>query len=204
MLREAQLYIPPSGLVNWLTTSYTYDALANLQTVTDPLHHETCYSYSPTYNGAYVTSETSSGTANCYAAPNVARLVRLQLRHRGVASKTDAEGNTTSYTYDALGRVTTETYPAVNGVVAKTSYSYNDASNVVTATDQRGNITKYYYDGLGRLTEEQTYLSPSSPYSAEYYTYNWLNQVLTDQTPNGATTSYSVRQPGEADRSDEP
>ena len=87
--------------------------------------------------------------------------------------------------------MTTETYPAVKGVVTKTTYSYNDATNVVTATDQRGNITKSYYDGLGRLTEAQTYLSPSSPYSAEYYTYNWLGEVLTDTAPNGAITSYS-------------
>ena len=87
--------------------------------------------------------------------------------------------------------MTSVTIPAVEGVVAKTSYSYNDATNVVTATDARGNITKDYYDGLGRLIQEQTYLSPSSPYSSEYYTYNWLNEVLTDEAPNGAVTTYT-------------
>ena len=82
VLKEAQLYISPSGLANWLITSYTYDALANLQTATDPLHHETCYSYSAAYNGAYVTSETSSGTGELQRGAQRERLFRLQLRNR--------------------------------------------------------------------------------------------------------------------------
>ena len=48
---------------------------------------------------------------------------------------------------------------------------------------------KAYYDGLGRLTQQQTYLSSLSPYSSEYYTYNWLGQVLTDVTPLGHAPS---------------
>ncbi|MGA2198460.1 MAG: RHS repeat-associated core domain-containing protein [Nitrososphaerales archaeon] len=192
VLRTAQLYSPSQGVNTWLTTSYKYDSLANLQNTTDSMHHETCYSYSPMYYWAYVTSETSSGTSNCYAAPNVSVAFAYDFATGEKMSQTDAEGNTTSYAYDKLGRVTTVSAPPINGVVAKTSYSYDDVNNIITITDPRGNITKNYYDGLGRLTQEQTYLSPSSqPYSTEFYTYNWLNQVLTDKTPNGATYRYS-------------
>jgi RHS repeat-associated protein len=191
VLKEAQLYSPSPGVTTWLTTSYTYSALANLQTMTDPLHHETCYAYSAAYNGAYLTSETSSGSSSCYAAPNITVSFTYSFATGDLTSQTDGEGNTTSYAYDAVGRLTEVTYPAVDGVAATNTYSYNDASNIVTATGADGNITKYYYDGLGRLTEEQTYLSPSEPYSTEYYTYNWLSEVLTDEAPNGATYSYA-------------
>jgi RHS repeat-associated protein len=191
VLRQAQLYSPSAGVDKWLTTSYTYDGLANLQTSTDPLGHQTCYAYSSAYNGAYLTSETTSGSPSCHTSPNVSVSYAYNFATGEMTSQTDAKGNTTSYTYDALGRVKTVTYPTVNGVFTTTSYSYNDASNVVTETDQSGNVTKDYYDGLGRLIQQQTYLSPSSPYSSEYYTYNWLNQVLTDQAPNGATYRYT-------------
>jgi len=191
VLKEAQLYSPSAGVTTWLITAYTYDSLANLQTVTDPLHHETCYSYSSAYNAAFVTSETSSGSASCFSAPDVTVSFTYNFATGEMTSQTDAEGNTTSYTYDALGRVAKVSYPSVGGVVATTSYSYDDVKNIVTETDSTGNITKYYYDGLGRLTEEQAYLSPSTPYSAEYYTYNWLNEVQTNQTPNGAAYKYT-------------
>jgi RHS repeat-associated protein len=191
VLRQAQLYIAPSGSNEWLLTSYTYDALANLQTVTDPMQHQTCYSYSSTYDSAYITSETTSGSPSCFTSPNVSISYTYNFATGTMASETDGMGNTTFYAYDALGRVTKVTYPDVNGVSTSTSYAYNDATNVVTETDQSGNITKDYYDGLGRLIQEQTFLSPTSSYSSEYYTYNWLNQVATDQAPNGGTYHYT-------------
>jgi RHS repeat-associated protein len=191
VLKESQLYIPSSGATRWLTTSFTYDAYGNLQTVTDPLDHQTCYVYSSTYDSAYLTSEIASGSANCHAAPNVTVSSTYDFATGDLTSQTDGEGNTTAYSYDALGRLTSVMYPEINGVRATTSYSYNDATNVVTATDERGNITKYYYDGLGRLTQEQTFISPTSSYSSEYFTYNWLGEVLTDEKPNGGTYTYA-------------
>ncbi|MGA2664039.1 MAG: RHS repeat-associated core domain-containing protein [Nitrososphaerales archaeon] len=192
VLRATQLYTPSLGVDEWLTTYYAYDALANLQTVTDPLGRQTCYAYSSTYLGAYVTSETTSGSSSCYAAPDVETAYTYDFYTGSVASETDPDGYTTSYTYDALGRLTSESLPAVNGTVATTRYSYNDATNVVTVTDPTGNITRDCYDGLGQLTEVQTFLSPTgAPYSGEYYTYNWQGQEATDQAPSGAVTTYS-------------
>ena len=122
-----------------------------------------------------------------------------------MTSETDAEGNTTSYTYDALGRVTSVTYPAVKGVVTKTSTTPTTTRPTSSRRPTRGGTSpRTTTTGWEGSSQEQTYLSPSSPYSSEFYTYNWLNEVLTDTSPNGAITYVQVRQPGAADRGDEP
>ncbi|MDA4122812.1 MAG: hypothetical protein OK456_06500, partial [Thaumarchaeota archaeon] len=198
VLRQTELYVTPAGATTWLTARFTYDQFGNLATTTDPLQHQTCYAYSSAYDSGYLTSETSSGTSNCDSSPNVTVSYTYNFATGTVASETDGEGNTTSYTYDAVGRVLQVSYPAVNGVAATRSYSYNDALGTVTVTGPDGNVTKYYYDGLGRLTEEQDYLSPTSPYSAEYFSYNWLNQVVADEKPDGAVYKYTYDSLGQA------
>ena len=166
VLKVAQLYSPTTGATTWLTTTYTYGPFANVQTMTDPLLHQTCYSVLSAYNSAYLTSQTSSGTSNCNTAPNVTVSFTYDFATGEMTSQTDGEKNTTSYTYDALDRLKVVSYPPVGGVVATKSYTYDDVNNIVTVTDERGNITKYHYNGLGMLTRVQTYVSPSAPSSS--------------------------------------
>jgi len=104
-------------------------------------------------------------------------------------SETDPEGNTTSYMYDALGRVTQVTYPTVGGVTAYSHTYYYGNNNTMKTIDQIGHVTKTYFDGLARETEVQRW-NGTSAYSAEYFTYNWLDQVATKTTAAGYTYTY--------------
>jgi len=94
-----------------------------------------------------------------------------------MASRIDALGRTTSYTYDSLGHKLTMTEPLPNSSTspsaATTSYTYDAFGNLtqtaaplgrttsstydgngnkLTDTDAGGNTTSYQYDALNRLT----------------------------------------------------
>lgn len=62
---------------------------------------------------------------------------------------TDAEGYSTTFTYDAMDRVVTIT-DAKGGV---TRYTYTDRGEVATKTDAEGYATSYEYDGVGNVVE---------------------------------------------------
>ena len=94
-----------------------------------------------------------------------------------LASKTDALGRTTSYTYNSLGQKITMTEPIPSGsnaAAATTTYTYDAFGNLTQSqaplgrttsstydsngnklsdTDARGNTTSYKYDNLNRLIE---------------------------------------------------
>jgi RHS repeat-associated protein len=85
------------------------------------------------------------------------------------ASTTDANGQTTSYTYDALGRMTGETEPGETSGKQTKQWSYTywcsdtsaDAPCVeIDETDRLDSnttvISRYFYDGEGRLVETRT------------------------------------------------
>src|SRR6266478_4684977 len=55
-------------------------------------------------------------------------------------SRTDENGNTTTYTYDANGNVQTMTDPISSGNTATTTYTYNSLGEVLTTTDPMGNV----------------------------------------------------------------
>ena len=56
-------------------------------------------------------------------------------------STTDAEGHTTSYTFDAFGHMRTETLPMTQTEV----WSYNAVGQLTSQTDFDGNVTDYTY-----------------------------------------------------------
>jgi len=131
-------------------------------------------------------------------------------------SSTDAQGNTTSVTYDAAGNVKTVSRPAtVNGAstTISSSVNYNANGTVASGTDFNGNTTSYSYDVKGNLTRVtppaytgSTQLGPtvivpdalSRPTSVTdgnnhqtSYTYDLLDRVTRLQYPDGAT-SYAI------------
>ncbi|MGH7934459.1 MAG: RHS repeat domain-containing protein [Candidatus Binataceae bacterium] len=60
----------------------------------------------------------------------------------------DANNNTTGYSYDARNRRITRT----DALGKSASYSYDNDSNLAQYTDRRGKSTVYQYDGLSRRT----------------------------------------------------
>jgi len=118
-------------------TEYTYDDYGNRLTVIDALNRTTRTTYETTYHQypETVTNELGHVTQYVYDA-----------RFGVVESQTDANGNTTSYSYDPLGRRLTVTDPYGRVV---TTHSYPDFNTTVT-TDFCGLTTTQYIDGLRR------------------------------------------------------
>src|SRR5262249_37924670 len=112
------------------TTSYSYDAAGNQQTVTDADNYLTC---------------------DLYDANN-----RLMSETDGLTSTSPCPGTTTcpagmqcpktSYIYYANGDLETKTDPNGQASGASTGYVYDGDHNLTSETDPLGNTTTYGYD----------------------------------------------------------
>ncbi len=65
---------------------------------------------------------------------------------------TDANGNSTYYTYDDFGRVIRTT----NALGKTAEVTYDISGNVLTSTDFAGKLTTYTYDEFDRLASKTT------------------------------------------------
>jgi RHS repeat-associated protein len=98
---------------------------------------------------------------------------------------TDAEDNTTTYTYDALGQVVTDTNE-LNGVC---SYVYDALGNVIQKTDRDGRVTQCIYNMLGQLTTENRLDSSNAVIHTITYTYDAVGQ-MTEASDADSTYQY--------------
>src|SRR6185295_140569 len=138
---------------NDATTSYTYDGIGNLKTITQP------------------TSLSRPATTNLYDTFN--RLSQV----------TDADSAVVKYEYDALDQLAKVIDPRnlattydVNGLGNQASLvspdtgtmtfsSYDEAGNLKTATDARSKTVNYTYDALNRVA--------TAVYSDQTITYTY-------------------------------
>jgi RHS repeat-associated protein len=148
---------------------------------------------STTYNAAVVggiwriTSSQGSGCSSCTQRGNITK----QYDSFGnVASRTDENGNTTTYTYDSNGNVLTVVEPAVNGSHPTTTYTYNSFNEVLTVTDPLGFVTTNTYDANGNLLTVTTPRpNGNTAASVTTFTYDSNGQLLTIKDPlNNVTT----------------
>ena len=197
--RLAEVREDPTGL-NYLT-SYQYDVLGNLKTVTQGSQTRT-FNYDSLSRLTSATNPESGTISYSYDA------------NSNLTSKTDARGVTTSYGYDALNRNTSLTHtPVTNGTTDV--YLYYD-----TATNGKGRFgysvsynARWYgdgrpywhadvttgYDALGRPTGKwqgfmlfnaQGQATTWQPYNLSR-TYNLAGGVTSETYPSGRTVSYS-------------
>jgi RHS repeat-associated protein len=111
-----------------------------------------------------------------------------------VASTTDENNQTTSYSYDALKRLTAITRPDT----AQITYSYTDAappaqsSVTVTTPIQGTNLQKQTttVDGLGRPIKQQTTDAGSASYSIAETQYDPLGKPYRAYNPHNSTRQY--------------
>ena len=97
-----------------------------------------------------------------------------------LTSVTDANGNTTRYTYDDFGRVIKTT----NALGNTSEVTYDESGNVLTSTDFGGNLTTYTYDNLDRVSSKTT------PDGTVSYTYT-VDGKLSTVTDSTGTTSFT-------------
>jgi RHS repeat-associated protein len=156
--RTAQLNGSP------VTTSYTYNNLAEVLSMTDPLGNTTINTYDA--NGNLLT--VSSPAPNGQTPPSVAQFtyntlgeltqILDPLNHPTtisyyptglIQSITDAQNNTTSYTYDSRGNRTSVIDP-INGSAHPTSFAYDAMSRLTGVTYPDGTTASFAYDSRGR------------------------------------------------------
>ena len=120
-------------------------------------------------------------------------------------TKTDAKGQTITYSYDEMGRVEERSYPDATFV----RFTYTKTDQRETVEDFRG-VTRYGYDGRDRLTElvypdgrKVTYTyDPAGNRTSltahvagqvltTTYTYDAANRLETVTDPNGKVTGYT-------------
>ncbi|WP_455567272.1 RHS repeat-associated core domain-containing protein [Streptomyces cinereoruber] len=121
--------------------TYTYDAAGNTLSVT--------------------TSGTEGGQRTYTYNPTTPTCGGFQGQR---CTAKDANGKTTSFTYDTKGNLTKVTPPAPLGV---TTYTYDALGRTATSTDGRGVKTLYTYDTRDRITKTDT-----SGYATVTYTYD--------------------------------
>ncbi|NKJ21391.1 putative Ig domain-containing protein [Dyella sp. SG609] len=213
--RNAFGEISAKGDNNGYELSYTYNAAGQLLTSTDS---KTGVVHTMSYDLAgHLISDSASGQATTSTLDLSGRVVTRLLpatnatsgantahssygydRWGNVISSTDANGNTTTYTYDDQDRLfqTTEASTLVvsaQGNYANTSSTtvsaYNANGELMGSKDENGVWLWKTYDSAGHLTMAQDGVG-----NRTYTAYDALGRAVAQQTPPAQTATGTVAQ----------
>lgn len=171
----------PTGSGQLGTISTQYNAIDQVTGVTDPRSLTTSYNPNAFGDTLTLTSPDTGVTANTY--DNAGNL----------KTKTDAKGQTSTYSYDALNRLTQIQYAnASQAIESQVTYSYDQGSNglgrLTGIVDSTGSIA-YGYDGLGHVISEARSISGFVYTTA--YAYNEAGQLSGVAYPTGLVLTYT-------------
>jgi len=171
-------------------TTYGFDAVGNLTTITRPLNRVTRYDYDQLNRRTKETQPDPDGSTGPLTSP-VTNSTFDAIGNLTIF--TDALGRNIVYAYDRLNRRTSETLPGPDGTQGTplspvTQWAFDVVGNLVKKTDALNKVTTYEYDVRNRL-EYRTDPDPDGP----------LNPGLAPHTKTvydavGNVTSTEVRQ----------
>jgi YD repeat-containing protein len=141
------------GGVGQTTTYSNYDDNGNVQTITDPLQHETTQLFDALNRLSQITDANKGITKFAYDT------------HDRITKVTDANAHATSYVYDGFGDAIQQTSPD-SGI---TVYHYDGDANLTQKVDALSVTTTYAYDKLDR-SATRTY--PADATQNVTYTYD--------------------------------
>lgn len=207
--------------IDGVITTYSYDLYDRLTSMTDTLGTTTSYSYDTL---GKITQEIVKNSQNqmlkhTTQTYNQRGDLLTQTLHDGaqtrtqtlsydalgnILTKTDTQGNQTSYSYDDLGRLESQTDPygkttsysydaagrliesslSAEGKTIETNYSYDDDGRLLSETDQLGNTTSYVYNALGQMIQKTDAIGNTTSYS-----YDYSGNMLSE-TKEGDTKRY--------------
>jgi RHS repeat-associated protein len=159
-------------------TSYAYDTLNNLTTVTQGSQTRT-FTYS-SLSRLLTAANPESGTISYVYDSN-----------GNLTTKTDARSIITTYTYDALNRVTARDY---TGFTPDVTYTYDNKTHAVgklTKISSSVSATEYLaFDILGRVTSHKQ-TTDSVDYTTGY-TYNLSGALIEETYPSGRVVKNTI------------
>jgi YD repeat-containing protein len=143
------------------TTSYGYDPLGNLASLTDANSHSTqnVFDVFSDITGKTLPDGSLQESRTYDASGNLTQLTHFS-------------GKTTTYAYDALNRLTTRTPDPTLVTEPVVSYTYTPTNKRATMTDGSGTTT-YTYDPLDRLTTKAT------PEGTLFYGYDGVGNLAS-------------------------
>jgi RHS repeat-associated protein len=155
-------------------TKYTYDGDGNVETVTDPEGHKTTYTYDADNERTKVEEPNKTITETEY---NGAGQVKKQI---------DGNKHATEYVRNILEQVT----EVIDPLGRKTLKEYDKAGNLVSITNAAKQTTTYKYDPANRLTEV-SYSDGKTPTVKYEYNGDGDRTKMVDGT---GTTTYEYDQ----------
>ncbi|MFJ9902304.1 LamG-like jellyroll fold domain-containing protein [Streptomyces sp. NPDC101152] len=173
-------YTPPDGSGTITpTTSYTYDALGELHTETDPLNNTASYVYDQL--GDKVQQTLPGGRVTHVGYDTDGEILNI----------TDPTGARTESTYDALGRRSTSTqverHPAAAAYTTK--YGYDGLGDLTSIEDPLGNKAGATYDALGEASTVTDALGNTTSYA-----YDAAGQVVRTTAADSTAATWSYDQ----------
>ncbi len=134
------------------TNSYTYDAMQNLTSVTDPNSKEWQQTWDELLRPTTVTDPLTHTAAPTYNNLDY------------ITAQTDFNGYSTSYTRDAFSNAIARSSPDTGSW----SFTFNEDNKLTAVTDARSVASSFTYDAADRLTAKST-----TGYSGENETYTY-------------------------------
>ena len=169
-------------------TEYHYDAIGNLDRITDALEHDETYTYDGDGNRRTRTDrEGHTWTFDYFASGLLKSTTDPLLKVTSYTyddsgrrlTVTDPANRTTSFTYWADGNLKTTTAPG--GFV--TSYTYDELGHIKSITDPAGKTSRFEYDAAGRTRKTIDPLNNETT-----YTFNGNGRLESTRAPDGGTT----------------
>ncbi len=172
----------------------TWDASNNRTTTSDAFNRANTSTYDALNNLTSVQKPTAAG--GVAGAKEQYDYTNTTLPYKP-SKKTDAAGNTVSYSYNAYGSVASTASASSGGIAMGTiTNKYQGdpngsggtiscgakAGQICTSTDARGNVTTFAYDSLGNVIT----VTPPGPLGAKTYTYDSLSRIKTYTDGNGS------------------
>jgi len=176
-----------------MSFEFTYNARSQMTKVKDALNQEYTFTYDPR---GHVLSQTRNSSTMSYGYDNAYNRT----------SRTDYNGNVTTYSYDDLNRLTAIAY---TGSSDYASYTYDDLSRLLSAENQNGTV-EFTYNNRGLLASETDVFSHLLEYSYDpvgnrtgfdldsitqtAYAYDNADRLttLTDEVSNNFTFVYDA------------
>lgn len=197
-----------------LCTSYSYDGLSRISSMTDGRGKTTRYAYDKldrvyqVLTDSASTCSLSAGTCVTYTYDPEGNLKRRD-DVRGTTyytydrlnrqlSQATPDSSTVSYTYNDDGKMLTLKQSVTGGPINTTAYTYDSADRPITVTDASGTIN-VTHDGDGHLTNTKFPTTPAVTIQRTYTNAGRPNQinVLTSGTPDTLPeTNYSYQKSG--------